>query len=287
MINIQVVNAALVINPVASEMNLHTMLEATTSVFTTLGQVNQGDITQSVISSGTVSDSGWTYSAAGMFDNMVLNMAYSGSISGQFGQDIVVSFSGTGSLGPDPLLMSGATTWYYDAVAADYINYDFEQLTKIGANSLWGWVLGGETIVGVAAGILTGIGAAVTGPAAVGLGIVAGSAATGALIGASVGAQTLLTSTAPPKPVQPTPPTIDIGDPVLLAGKIFTATDADGSFTARDLSGRYISTGNISNGSFASESVTVVPVPGAVWLLGSGLFGVFGLGYRKMSEPKH
>jgi hypothetical protein len=163
-------------------MNIITMLEASTSALTTLSDVkNSTDFNASW--DGTFSNSGWTYSLLGNFDGNPLNLNYVGTLNGDFGENIVVSFTGNGNLGSEPLNIGGQMTWLYDSTLDDYLEMDFEQLTKIGENSLWGWVVGAEIGLGVATGVAVGIGVGtIIAPAGVVAGIKAGAEATGIFI---------------------------------------------------------------------------------------------------------
>jgi len=148
-----------------------------------------------------------------------------------------ISFAGNGALGKEPVRLNGTSTWFADA---DRVNMDFRLVTKFGDHSIWGWVLGAETIVG---GTIGAAGAVVTANIAV---PVVGAAATpwiaaagaltgsGALIGISAASKDLLSSDQPPpspaRPRRPEPPQSSL----LLAGegKIFTAVDKSGSIFA-------------------------------------------------------
>ncbi len=144
--------------PIVQEMALHSMLESTTAVFTTLREYailnpdgisdGSGGINGSPISwSGTFGNAGWRYSASGFFSGMALTLSYTAIVNGSDASDVVVTFAGTGSLGNQPLLMVGSSIWYFDGAAQDYLEMDFDQGTKIGANSLHQRVKGKEKII--------------------------------------------------------------------------------------------------------------------------------------------
>ncbi len=262
-------------------MNLHTMMEATTSVFTTLADTGSGIIKQPINWSGSFDQNSWSYSGSGIFGGKALQLNYSGSLSGQNGQDIIVSFTGNGSLGNDPLTMTGETRWFYDSQVDDYIDFDFEQLTKIGASSLWGWVLGAETVVGVGAGVAVGVGVGtILPPAGLVAGVKVGALATGLLVGVSAGAKSLLTDSPPPKPtvalIRPTP---NPGDLFPNDGTIIVGVGNDGLLVASDYSGRYRGVGSVLGGSFSGT--TSVPEPSTLMLLTIGA-GIFGFRARRM-----
>lgn len=163
--------------PLVQEMALHSMLESTTSVYTTLrdyavlnpdgisdgtGSVAAGS---AITWSGSFSNAGWTYSASGVFSGMALSMNYAGVVTGSNASDVVVTITGSGSLGgvgslaglgSQPLAMNALSTWYFNSPAQDYLDMDFEQSTKIGANSHYGRVKGKEKIICVLDGHVVG-----------------------------------------------------------------------------------------------------------------------------------
>ena len=155
--------------PLIQEMGLHSMLESTTSAFTTLrdyavldpdgisdntGNIGGGPVTWS----GTFGSAAWRYEAAGVFSGMALAMNFTGILTGSGNSDLVVHISGSGMLGDQPLLITASATWYYDATVQDYLQMDFDQITKIGANSWYGRVTGKEKIVCIVDGVVIGDG---------------------------------------------------------------------------------------------------------------------------------
>ena len=288
--------------PVLQEFSLHTMLEASAGVLTTLGDYSVLDpdhftdrtalIGAGGISwTGSYSSSGWSYTGAGLFGGASLSMAYSGAVSGSYGSgDIVVSINGTGMYGTQPLLMNGSTTWYYDAVADDYLSMDFAQETKIGSNSWWGWLVGRENVYclkeGVAPRIIAGneilVSAASSGkPSAIGRGSVkcltpldlagntfltsvASSGKKGSMA-VSVYGQTILQKTQHVKPGLPAP-LVDLLDP----GNQGTLVTDEGGLFADDRFNRYRSSGRYSgddSGGNFSGLTTSIPEPSTVWLV--------------------
>ena len=156
--------------PLVQEMVLHSMLESTTSVFTTLRDYavlnpdGSSDSSGSVAAgspinwSGSFGSAGWSYSASGVFSGMALSMSYVGVLSGSNASDVMVAVTGTGSLGSQPLSMSAFSTWYFDSFAQDYLDMDFDQGTKIGGNSHYGRVKGKEKIICMLDGKVVGDG---------------------------------------------------------------------------------------------------------------------------------
>lgn len=251
-------------------MNLNTLAEAATSTLVTLASIEDTAVGQTLDWSASYSESGWAYSTSGgSFNGKSLDLYLTGSLSGDDGQDIVGSFSGTGNWGADPISLQGSTTWIYDSVSDDYINMDFEQVTEVGSDSWWGVILGAEIFVGAAVGVTSGVVTSVTGPAAVVIGVKSGIAATGALVGISYGSKYVLEE---PPPVQPEPPPYPVPlepDEQYDIGPedIITAITEENEIFVRhsDL----ISMGGVfGDGTIDDGKTKVVPAPGAL-LLGS------------------
>ena len=273
-----VLSAGVVPVSVNEYMNITSLGEAATSAFVSMGMARPTPGGQTLSWLGTYSDSGWTYSTSGFLDGLPLDLSYGGTLSGTSGHDIVVSFTGAGNWGSDPITIQGKTTWYYDAALNDYFRMDFQQLTEIGTHSLWGWVVGGEIVVGgglgAAGGIVAGAplspaGSAVVGAAGALAG--AGSAATLSEVIASV----FSGDPAPPKPTTPTPP----ADPH-TPQNIYPSEDRADSANSPD--GRFVvqNTDVIRlQSSYAfgdiSGTVTTVPEPhGFAWMIGVAILGL-------------
>jgi hypothetical protein len=136
-----------------------------------------------------------------------------GEMRGEDGSDLVVSYSGSGINGTDPIQINGKMEWPYDRAAADYTEMDFSQQSKFGANSKWGWVVGAEIGFGatIAAGgaiatlIVTTGGAG--GLLAIPIGIAAAGTGAAGFVGASAAAKSLFESEKPtPQPPAPKRP---------------------------------------------------------------------------------
>jgi hypothetical protein len=266
-------------------MNLTTAIEASTSGLTTIVD-SQGAGLSQLSWSGTFSDSGWTYSGFGVLAGKAVNLVYTGALTGSQGANITVTFSGTGSLGSDPLLMGGMTTWVFDPSLNDYAAMDFEQLTKIGSGSLWGWIVGAETVgggvIGGAAGLAGGVVAtAATGGLGVGAGVAltAGGALGGAAagVGISAGVKSLLGPSPPPKPSASARPVFPGTPTPLLAtpGMIYTAVSVGGNLAGSDLNGNIISSGSfdVTSGRFNGSSTTI-PEPPTFATIAVGLWAL-------------
>ncbi len=152
----------------------------------------------------------WVFEAKGFFDDQEVNFTLSGFLWGQDKEDWLITYSGQGQIGKDPLRIHGHTSWRYDKEASDYQEMDFRQIIKFGDNSFWTWMFGAELVVGGTIGAVTGGGGTVIATGGLGLGAAPWIAAKGAAVGAaalvtiSAGAKVLLDSDDPPPP--PTPP---------------------------------------------------------------------------------
>lgn len=156
--------------PLVQEMALHSMLEATTSVFTTLHDyavqnpdgISDGSgiipLAQPIQWSGRFDNAGWSYDASGFYSGMALSMHYAGVITGSNGNDVLVTITGSGMLGNRPLTMGGFSTWFFDSTAQDYLDMDFDQGTQIGSNTRYGRVKGREKVICMLDGQVVGDG---------------------------------------------------------------------------------------------------------------------------------
>jgi hypothetical protein len=166
--------------------------------------------------SAKYTDRNFTFSAKGQSDVGPIEFTISGEMKGEDGSDFVVNYGGSGTKGKDPIQINGKMEWRYDKAAADYIAMDFNQQSKFGANSLWGWVVGAEIGFGAVIGAGGAIAAVVVSTGGIGgllaipIGIAgAGTGATG-FIGASSAVKNLVQSekptAEPPAPNRPARP---------------------------------------------------------------------------------
>lgn len=275
------------------EMILHTMLEATTSVFTTLGDyslLNPDGVTDGTVAigndgvswSGTYSDTLWSYEATGIFGGAPLSLTYSGALSGTDGSDITVSVSGSGMFGSQPLSMNGSSTWLYDPTLSDYTSLMFAQETKIGAASWWGWVVGAELALGATAGVVSGLvtgGVITVGSGGTGapVGFVAG-VKTGAIVGTGATVATTAISAqvkstlADDQHLAPTTRPVPVGD-LFRPDNQATLVADNGFLYADDMANLYLSTGTFDAGIFNGK-IRSVPEPAAIWMFCIGLVGL-------------
>jgi hypothetical protein len=129
------------------QMNVATMLETSSTALRMLQEAKGYDIGQTLNWTGTYSDSGWSYSTSGVVGGNPLTMSYIGSMSGTFGENITVSFLGSGNWGSDPINLEGKTTWFYDSLMGGYLIMDYDDSGKLGTDS-WRWVVRGAEIIG-------------------------------------------------------------------------------------------------------------------------------------------
>ncbi len=74
-----------------------------------------------------VTPGGFNGALNGSFGGQALNLHYTGTTTGGFGQDSHVNFSASGSLGDHSFNLTGNTDWYWDAGASDWINMDYAE----------------------------------------------------------------------------------------------------------------------------------------------------------------
>ncbi len=163
---------------VLTALNALSMGESTTSAIGILA-ISEPTATKQMLSfSGQIGDTGWSNHITGTLNGDALDITISGTLSGNIGEDIFVSFSGSGTWGTDPILISsGLSHYFYSNVLGDYYASDFQQLTKIGSASLFGWSVGLEWVGGATLGAIAGAVACSPGVVtAVGGGVIGGIA---------------------------------------------------------------------------------------------------------------
>ncbi|MBI4579333.1 MAG: PEP-CTERM sorting domain-containing protein [Planctomycetes bacterium] len=118
------------------------------------------DIGSEFALSGTYSEHGAevTISSASL-NGAPLNLSFSGSLSGTWGENLAWSGTWTGSHGSETVSGNDLGVWLWDASDAGYYGFDFDQSGESGslltlAKVPW-WVRGLEVAGGVAAGAVT------------------------------------------------------------------------------------------------------------------------------------
>lgn len=251
---------------VKESMNLATMLEASAGTLYSLshflGFLPSG---QTFNWTGTYSESGWTYSASGMVGSDPFNLNYTGTLSGDIGQDVVVTFAGSGNLGSHAITTNGTTTWVFDSLSNDYLTMFYTEEGEI--NPRWA-IAGGEVIGGgVAGGLLAGW-----------IGAVAGAGVAVAVSAFVVGP--------PPPAVPPPPPVIVVPPPIIIIPppsgpniEKFSIRGNNNQVT-KNQGGGIIIKGAFLNGT-TNGTAQVVPEPSTLALFGIAALGLLGYGWRR------
>jgi hypothetical protein len=199
-------------------MNVTTILESLTSGTTRVGEFLGASDFSNTTWSGSYTVSNWTYTVSGTCNGKSFSLDYVGTLSNSWGQDVVVSFTGTGVANTVTVLIQGQMLWKYDSTNDDYLGMDYSDLSKFGTNTIWGWVVGGEVVVGVATGVAVGVGlGSLLPPAGVVAGVKAGALATGLLVGISAGIKDTLALRVGPPPEPPGPDAPSITDTITVA----------------------------------------------------------------------
>jgi hypothetical protein len=232
--------------------NLMTMSEATLATIALISQRFNARI-EEFKWSVDFGDREWVARMGGVVNQKESALTLVGYIWGEEGETLTVGYSGMGSAAGEPMLVNGTAKWLYNQDAKDYQGMDFRQVTKIGRNSFWGWVLGSEIIVGGTVGGVVTVGgsSAITGGLALGAApwVFAGGAMGGAasLVTISEGAKSLLESdkvpSPPEAPKRPRPP--EKGDTLSpRKGEILVALSINNKITGSAIDGIHILEGN-------------------------------------------
>ncbi len=196
---------------------LSTMAEATLAT-TMLAQDRKRGSLKELKWSTRFSERDWSVTATGNIDGEPFTFTIVGYLWGDDQDDWQVTFAGAGRRGTERIRINGIATWKYDEKAKDHTTMAFRHTVKFGENSIWGWVVGTEIIVG---GALAGVGAAAaitasTAGIGIGAAIVIGVAASipgaGAAVTLSKEVTALVESDkpapAPAAPKAPNPPKV-------------------------------------------------------------------------------
>jgi hypothetical protein len=138
------------------------------------------------------SDRNWVLTADGYSGSGEFHFTVSGFLWGDENDDWLVTYSGGGRIGNEPLNINGKALWKYDAKTSDHGAMEFYNATKFGENSVWGWVVGTELVVGGTVGYVGAVVAVNVATAGVGLPASIIIGVNGAIAG-SVGVATLST----------------------------------------------------------------------------------------------
>lgn len=108
--------------------------------------------------SSSFSDRLWSADLSGSVSDKKDVLSLTGFAWGGDQDTLVITFSGTGTIDGEPVLVKGNATWIYDQQLNDYHSMDFQQVTRFGTGTDWFWSKGAETIVGGTLGGAAGVG---------------------------------------------------------------------------------------------------------------------------------
>lgn len=200
----------------------------------------------------------WTATLEGKIQDEEFKVTISGYLWGEEDANWLVSYSGSGTKGKEPVLVHGQAIWRYDRERKDHTTMDFRQVVKFGTNSIWGWVAAAEIIVGgtigaggaIAVSTVITVGAAL--PAAVIIGAGGALTGSGAMVTLSVGVKSLVTNPTapPPQPAAPPRPEIPQKQQNLSPekDKIYIAVSRDGQVAGSGSDGSLVISGKLNNG---------------------------------------
>lgn len=208
----------------------------------------------------------WTAALEGKIQDDEFKVAISGYLWGEENATWLVGYSGSGTKGKEPVLVHGQAIWRYDRDRKDHTTMDFRHVVKFGTNSIWGWVVGAEIIVGGTiggAGAIVGSTAASGGtalPAAPIIGVVGAMTGAGVMISISANAKSIFTNPASP----PNPPPLPQRPAAPKPGqslspdkeKIYVAVGKDGQVWGSGPDDTLVITGRLDNGTSKDGSGT-------------------------------
>jgi hypothetical protein len=194
------------------------------------------------------SDRNWVLTGEGRRREGDFTYTISGFLWGDDKDDWLVSYSGTGINGKEPIYINGTATW-----RSDHSAMDFRNVVKFGENSVWGWVVGSEVIFGGVIGAGGAVIAVTVSTAGLGVPaalVIGGAGAIGgasALVSLSQTAKDIVNSDEPvPSPPLPKmPPAPEKGEVMLPAkDRIFVAVSKDGRILGSGPDGAVASSGS-------------------------------------------
>jgi len=154
------------------------------------------------------SDRNWELTIKGSVGDNAYRYTLAGFLWGDDNEDWLVSYSGIGSNGQEPIFISGKAIWKYDAKLSDHVAMDFDNVVKFGEHSTWGWVKGAEIFVGGTIGGAAGVITVGGTPAAIIVGVAGAIGGAAALVDLSNVVKEFVESEdpVPPKELPKTPP---------------------------------------------------------------------------------
>lgn len=85
--------------------------------------------------SGSYSETGFSSLTTGMVSGKAYSQAYTGVLSGSFGQDITITLTSSGMLGNETFTTSGQMLWSFDQAKQDYEKFEYTETGSI--NPVW------------------------------------------------------------------------------------------------------------------------------------------------------
>ena len=239
-------------------VNLATMIETSTTSLDLLKELPGYGSDLQTKWDGNFDENSWSLKGSGNLGNKSISMQYTGSLSGTFGNNLEINYTGIGLVGSDTFEVNGTTTWIFDKGANGYTNMLYNDQISL---PWWKWIVKGIELVasGIAGAVNPGLGAGVS---------IAASTLSNVIIGTP--------ANPPPTPPTPTPPP-------KYPPEIASTTEYysyENSLISNNFGDRTIFLGNVLDKS-VHGTISTVPIPGAVWLFGSGLIGLLSFNRRK------
>lgn len=206
----------------------------------------------------SVSQRLWSVNIESYGETEEVRLEINGFSWGSASTSSIVTFTGTGSVGSEPLLIHGRIRWEKAKVKGDLDSMVFEQTTKIGKNSLWSWVIGTEIVgCGLAGGITAntvagGLTSGLSLPLAASIYVTGATAGADVCLSISSAIRETLNSNKPPLPPEaPKVPEIEPSKP--LANEIIVVANANGRLSGRFPLGRNDDHINLDGSMFWSD----------------------------------
>ncbi len=232
-------------------------------------------------SSGQFAANSWDFNVNGVANGQALSLSFSGALTGDFGSDITVGFTGVGNYGRTPFSSSGQVVLLFDAAKNDYFVAHYDDAMTYGSGTVSRTVRGAELIGGVIVGSYIG-------------------GWRGAFEGATVGwflsdiVDKLIIGPNPPlPPVRPAPPAnppranFPKSPPIMVDQEFSKAVIVGNNINIVKNRGNVIyskGTLNSVNGRFQGNMS--VPEPAVSWLFLTGL-GILGPVVRRRKNALH
>ena len=190
-----------------------------------------------------VSDRLWSMSIESYGEKEEVRVSINGYSWGTEQSSNVVSYVGTGTMGSVPVLIHGRIDWPKEKDKSGASSMTFEQITKVGKNSLWSWVVGTEIVgCGVAGGVSAnvfagGLTSGLSLPFAASIFITGASGGASACVSISTAVKETIDTDDPPSPPKAPPaPIVEPKKP--LPEEIIVVAESNGILSGRFPLGR-------------------------------------------------